>query len=404
MISPKNRLVTILLLGLLSAVAPFSIDMYLPGFPAIANDLRTSVDAVSYSLASFFVGVCIGQLICGPLLDRYGRKRPLLIGLGMYLLASVGCALSTTIQMLIGFRLFQALGGCVGMVAPRAIVRDIFPIEENAKVMSLLILVLGVSPILAPSAGSYVIAQYGWPYVFLVLALLVLAILLAVLLWLPESKGSNPDFSLRLGPIFSSYLAVLKEPQFYTYALTGGICSAGLFAYLSGSPFVFMTYFGASESAYGIFFAIMAMGLILSSQLNTILLRKYSSQQLMKCMLYLQACIGATMVVASSFQLLTLYGTICLLFLYLGCQGFCFPNSAALSMAPFKREAGSASALMGALQMGLGAIAAALVGFLDAQTPVPMTAVMAGCSLLGVAMLRFGKQRMEKSPVPHNFL
>ena len=157
----RKKNVLILILGLLSAIGPFSIDMYLPGFPAIAADLQTTVDAVSYSLASFFIGVSFGQLICGPLLDRFGRRIVLIVGLILYLVASVGCAMSTSIEMLIGFRLLQALGGCVGMVAPRSIVRDLFPVEENAKIFSLLILVLAISPILAPTVGSYVIALWG---------------------------------------------------------------------------------------------------------------------------------------------------------------------------------------------------------------------------------------------------
>ena len=177
----RSRFVLILILGLLSAIGPFSIDMYLPGFPAIAADLQTTVDAVSYTLASFFIGVCFGQMLCGPLLDRFGRRIVLIVGLLAYLVASIGCALSTSIEMLIVFRFFQALGGGVGMVAPRAIVRDLFPVDENAKIFSLLILVLGVSPILAPTVGSYVIALFGWNYVFIVLTALGALILLSVI-------------------------------------------------------------------------------------------------------------------------------------------------------------------------------------------------------------------------------
>ena len=221
-----NRSVLILILGLLSAIGPFSIDMYLPGFPTIAEDLNTSVESVSYSLSSFFIGICLGQIICGPLLDRFGRKRPLYVGLVLYILASVGCALANSIEVLIGFRFLQAMGGCVGMVAPRAIVRDVFPVEENAKIFSLLILVLGVSPIIAPTAGSYVIAHWGWHMVFVVLAIVTLLLLIAVVFLLPESKQPDPNFSLQPSKIISSFVGVLKVPQFYTYALTGGISSA----------------------------------------------------------------------------------------------------------------------------------------------------------------------------------
>ena len=270
----QQRFVVILILGLLSAIGPFSIDMYLPGFPAIAKDLNTTVDYVSYSLASFFVGISLGQLICGPLLDRFGRKRPLIVGLVIYIIASIGCAISTSIEMLVVFRLFQALGGCVGSVAPRAIIRDIFPLNENAKIFSLMILILGVSPLLAPTVGSYTIALYGWPLVFVILTVVTVLILVAVIFWLPESKEPDPTFSLKPAPIINSFYSVLCNPQFYTYAFTGAVASAGLFAYLSGSPFVFMNLYGVTEQQYGWIFALIASGLIISSQLNTQLLKK----------------------------------------------------------------------------------------------------------------------------------
>src|SRR5687768_7593751 len=162
----KNKFFLILILGLLSAIGPFSIDMYLPGFPGIAADLNTTIASVSLSLSSFFIGISAGQLLYGPLLDRFGRKKPLYAGLSIYVLASVGCALASSVNALILLRLLQALGGCVGMVASRVMVRDIFPVEENAKVFSMLVLVIGVSPIIAPTAGGYITSAFGWHYVF----------------------------------------------------------------------------------------------------------------------------------------------------------------------------------------------------------------------------------------------
>ena len=390
----KSNFGLILILGLLSAIGPFSIDMYLPGFPAIAKDLHTTVDAVSYSLASFFIGVAFGQLLCGSLLDRFGRKIVLVVGLLGYIVASIGCALSTSIEMLIWFRLLQALGGCVGMVAPRAIVRDVFPVEENAKIFSLLILVLAVSPILAPTVGSYVIALLGWNSVFVVLAILAGLILLAVVLWLPESYKPDPNFSLLPKPIIASFISVMKNPQFITYTFSGSIASAGLFAYLAGSPYVFINLYGVTEQQYGWIFGLIAAGLIASSQLNSLLLRKYSSEQLMKTVLIAQSTFGLVLVAGTIADVLGLFGTIFMIFLFLGCQGFTFPNSGALSMAPFTKEAGSASALMGAIQMGLGALAAACVGLMNAQSAIPMTGVMAGCTLAGLTFLLVSSKKV----------
>src|SRR3954471_7947431 len=207
----NNKFRIILILGLLSAIGPFSIDMYLPGFPTIAESLHTTPEMLSYSLSSYFIGICVGQMFIGPLLDRFGRKRPLYGGIIIYILSSLGCAFSPTIEMLIFFRFFQAAGGCVGMVAPRAIVRDVFPVSENARIFSLLILIIGVSPIIAPTAGGYVTAHFGWHGIFILLAAITFLILLAVIWLLPESKKPDPTFSLKPKPILTSFNKVITN-------------------------------------------------------------------------------------------------------------------------------------------------------------------------------------------------
>jgi len=394
-IHQKNRTVIIIILGLLSAIGPFSIDMYLPGFPAMAKDLSVSVDMISYSLASFFVGVCIGQLVCGPLLDRFGRKKPLIIGMILYILASIGCAFSNSIEMLIVFRFFQALGGCVGMVAPRAMIRDIFPLKENARIFSLMILILGIAPICAPTAGSYLISAFGWHSVFIALTFIGLIVLLAVIFGLPESKKADPTYSLKAKPILSNYFSVLKVPQFNTYALMGAISSAGLFAYLAGSPFVFMELFQTTEQQYGYIFAIIAAGLILCSQLNNLLLKKYTSQQITLVTLSVQTTVGLLLLAGTALNWLNLYSTITLISLFLSCQGFAFPNSSALSMAPFTKNAGTASALMGAMQMAFGAMAAAIIGLSNPSSALPLTLIMASCASIALSILLLGTRRIK---------
>lgn len=391
----KKRFVLILILGFLSAIGPFSIDMYLPGFPAIAADLGTTVDVVTYSLSSYFIGICVGQLIIGPLLDRYGRKAPLYAGLALYILASLGCAWAPTVEILIGLRFLQAMGGCVSMVAPRAVVRDSFPVEESAKVFSMLVLVIGVSPIVAPTAGGYMTTTFGWHSVFLVLALIAAAIATAVYLRLPESKKPDPSVSLRPGPILKGYGRVLREPQFYTYAGSGAIVAAAMFSYISGSPYVFMQLFGVSEQQYGWLFALIALGLITSSQLNNLLLRRFSSEQIIRLIMPLQTAIGILLFVGTYLGWFGLYSTVVLIFLFLSCQGFTFPNASALAMAPFTREAGSASALMGAIQMTLAALASAAIGLLANETALPMTGVMAACAVIGLLILTLGTRKIR---------
>lgn len=387
-----NKFFLIFILGLLSAIGPFSIDMYLPGFPDIASDLDTTVAHVSFSLSSFFIGISVGQLLYGPLLDRFGRKKPLYAGLSLYVAASIGCAVASSVNALIVLRLLQALGGCVGMVASRAMVRDIFPVEENAKVFSMLVLVIGVSPIIAPTLGGYVTAVFGWHYVFVVLAVMVALILIAIHVALPETRKPDPTRSLRPRPIIRSFLGVFGEPQFYTYAFTGSISAAGLYAYIAGSPYVFIEIFQVTEKQYGWIFALIALGLILSSQLNSALLRIWKSEEIIKVALLCQTIIGILLFIGTAFGWFDMFSTIFFIFIFLCCQGFTFPNSSALSLAPFSRQAGTASALMGAIQMGIGTLTSAMVSILSNNTALPMTGVMASCALCSFCVLMIGRK------------
>jgi DHA1 family bicyclomycin/chloramphenicol resistance-like MFS transporter len=393
----SKKFYLILILGLLTAVGPFSIDMYLPAFPAIAQSLHTTVAQVMLSLSSFFVGISVGQMVYGPLLERYGRKRPLYAGLCIYLVASIGCALATSVNALILFRLLQALGGCVGLVASRAIVRDLFEVHENAKVFSLLMLVVAVSPIIAPTVGGYVTAVLGWRWVFGILIVINVFILLGVYFLLPESKPPDPTFSLRAGAITKNFVEILKHPQFYTYALTGAISYAGLCAYISGSPHVFMEIFRVNEKQYGWIFAIIAIGIISASQINSRLVGRYSSEQIIRTASLCQSGIGLVLAALTFAGWAELYTTIFLIFLFLGCQGMLFPNASALSLAPFGHQAGSASALMGALQMSVGACASAVVSLLQNHSALPMTGAMAICATAAFVVFLEGRKLIAGS-------
>lgn len=375
---------------MLTAIGPFSIDMYLPAFSNIAADLDTTVANVSLSLSSFFIGISIGQFIYGPMLDRYGRKKPLYAGLSLYLVASALCAMATSADSLIGLRFLQALGGCAGMVASRAMVRDLFAVKDNAKIFSLLMLVVGVSPIIAPTLGGYITAAFGWHSIFIILTIMAAVILVAVHFILPESSPPDPSYSLKPRAIISRFQSVLKEPQFFTYAFTGATAAAGLYAYIAGSPAVFLEIFKVSEQQYGWIFALVAAGLIISSQVNSLLLKKYKSEQIIRVALFCQGITGICLFVSSFNGWIGLPGTIGFILIFLSCQGFTFPNSSALSMAPFSKNAGSASALMGAIQMGIGALTSAIVSVLSNQTALPMTGVMASCSILSFCILMIG--------------
>jgi len=394
-VTQQRYITLILILGSLTALGPFSIDMYLPGFKEIALDLDTTVNKVSLSLSSYFIGISAGQLLYGPLLDRFGRKNPLYIGLAVYILASLGCALSTNVDIFIGLRFVQAIGSCAATVAAMAMVRDLFPVEDSPKVFSLLMLVVGLSPMLAPTIGGYVIAGFGWHTIFVILAVMGVAILIASYVGLPNTHKPDVTISLKPKPIITGFANVLKTPQFYTYALSGAVAFSGLFTYVAGSPLVFMDIFKVSGEAYGWIFAFMSVSFIGSSQLNSVLLKKYNSEQLVYFGLALQCFVSIIFLVAAMNNLLDLYGTIAMLFLYLGCLGLTNPNTAGLSLAPFTKNAGSASALLGALQLGMGAVASMAVGVLVKDSMVPMVAIMASSTIIALLILLIGRRNIK---------
>lgn len=389
----KKYFTLILILGSLTALGPFSIDMYLPGFQAIATDLKT--DKVALSLSSFFIGISAGQLLYGPLLDRFGRKNPLYFGLSVYILASLGCALVTDIDTFIILRFIQAIGSCAAGVASVAMVRDLFPVHENAKVFALLMLVLGVSPMIAPAIGGYVTVAFGWHSVFIILMIIGFLNLIASWLWLPNSFKPNQQMSLKPKPIINSFLAVLKVPQFYTYAFTGAAAFAGLFAYVAGSPLLFMDIFKVKEETYGWIFAFLAIGLIATSNINTILLKKLSSERIILFASCAQMIVAFVFFIGGINDWYDLGATIGLLFLFLCCLGFVSPNASALTLLPFTKNAGTASALMGAVQMGIGALASIGVGIFNVKSMVPMTAIMALTSFIAFTILVFGRRNIK---------
>ncbi|SDS38514.1 MFS transporter, DHA1 family, bicyclomycin/chloramphenicol resistance protein [Mucilaginibacter mallensis] len=392
----KRYFFLILILGTLTALSPFSIDMYLPGFPAIALALHTTIEQVDRSLSSFFIGLACGQLLYGPLMDRFGRKKPLYFGLGLYILISIGCFSATSINLLIILRFMQAIGSCAAGVAAMAMVRDIFPVKDNAKVFALLILVLGASPMIAPTAGSYLTAAFGWQSVFIVLMSIAILILIAVIFTLPESYENDPLFSLKPVPIITNFISVLKIPQFYTYAITTSLAFAGLFAYVAGSPSVFMEFFHVSGKLYGWIFAGLSIGFVGSSQLNNILIKYYKSEQIVIVALSGQVIAAVVFVIGALNGWFGLYGTIAMIFLVLCGIGLTNPNASALSLAPFSKNAGTAASLMGAMQLGIGALSSFAISLFSSYSAMPMALIMAVSASIALMVLLIGRRNITE--------
>lgn len=394
--SIKGNFKVIFVLGLLSAIGPFSIDLYLPAFPEIAQRLHTDVSSVMLSLSSFFVGISFGQLLYGPLIEKYGRKKPLYIGLVLYALSSLACLYALNIDQLIAYRFFQALGGCVGMVTSRAMVRDLFEVRDIPKVFSNLMLVIALSPIIAPTVGGYLTYYFGWQSVFIFLFVLILIILLSVYIVLPESKEPDPTYSLKPKAILGKFKLVLSNQQFIVYTATSSIAYSALYSYVSGAPYVFMVVYGLNEKVFGWIFGLIAAGLISASQFNNLLLKKYTSEQVIKVTLLIQSIIGIILFLTTFMGYTNLYLFVGLVFLFLACQGFNFPNASAISMAPFSKNAGSASALMGFFQLMSGAVLSALVGVFEDTTALPLVSIMAVCVIIATLILHLGNVRIKK--------
>ncbi|CAN7236191.1 multidrug effflux MFS transporter [Aquipseudomonas alcaligenes] len=370
----------LLILGSLSAFGPMAIDFYLPSFPALAQAFSTDVEHVQLSLASYFIGLAIGQLLYGPIADRFGRRLPLLVGVSLFTLASVACALAPSLEWLIGARFVQALGGCAGMVVSRAVVRDLCDPITSAKVFSQLMLVMGLAPILAPLGGGLLLDLFGWPSIFFGLTLFSALVLTGVYLWLPETLTSGDERPPLRGAL-GQYKRLLGDGVFIGYAMTGGLSMAGMFAYIAGSPFVFIELYGVPAEHYGWLFGGNALGFILVAQVNAWLMRFGGPAYWMRRVVWFYlACALALLAVAHA-HTEALWPLLVPLFGCIASLGIIIPNASASAMAGQGRHAGSASALMGSLQFSVAAGAAALVGVLHDGSAMPMAIVICLCGV-----------------------
>lgn len=376
---------TILILGALSAFGPLAIDFYLPGFPAMAQAFATDEKHIQLTLAIYFLGLSIGQLIYGPIADRFGRRVPLLVGVGLFTAASFACAFAPSLDWLIGARFVQALGGCAGMVLSRAIVSDKCDAVGSAKVFSQLMLVMGLAPILAPMLGGLLVNLYGWQAIFIVLTCFSALASLAVALGLPESLPANVPRQPLSGAL-RQYGRLLKDREYLGHALTGGIAMAGMFAYIAGSPFVFIQLYGVPAEHYGWLFGSNAAGFILVAQVNARLLAKRGPAFLLSRMVWLYLAAGLTLLGISALHTEQLWPLLIPLFICIASLGCIIPNASACAMSGQGARAGSASALLGCLQFSVAAAAAWLVGVLHDGSAMPMAMVISLCGILAVSI------------------
>ena len=364
------------LLGFLTAIGPVSTDIYLPAFPAIEATYGAPPGTAQVTLASWFAGLAVGQITQGTLADRFGRRAPLMIGLALYTLASMGCALAPDLATLTVMRAIAAFGGSASAVIPRAVVRDLADGHAAAKMMSQLMLVMGVAPILAPTVGGAVLSIASWRVIFWFGACFGVVSIALVYFALPETLETRRRVRLGLGGILARYAGVAAERNFLVHASIGGFAMFGMFAYLGGSPPVYIELFGLSPTEYGTVFGVGASAYILGSQLNPRILQRFGPARVLRIGVRVYCAAGAVLAglaFAGHFGIASVFVPVLVM---LFCNGFVMPNATVGALSRHSGHAGSASALMGTLQFILAAISGSAVGLLTDGTPRPMAALM----------------------------
>ena len=390
-VTSPNR-TQLLIWGGLTALAPLSIDMYLPAFPAIARDYSVSSGQMAYSLTAYFLGMALGQLLHGPLSDRYGRVRILRFGLLLYLLASLACAFSPSLGGFLAARFVQAFGGCAALVIVRAMVRDQCDSTSAAKIFSRLILIMGLAPMLAPSLGAVVSAAWGWRSVFIALAIYA-AIMLALFQrqFQRDTIGEHP---FRLRDSANVYVRLLRDQRLMRYLLCSGFSSAAMFAYIAGSPAVFIEHYGLSATQFAWVFGINASSFVICAQLNAWLLRRIPAPRLLHLFQILTVIVALLLTIVAVLDG-PFYCYWLPIWIYLGCLGLTQPNAVALAMASQTQHIGSASALIGSIQFALAMVASDAVGVFQAHDGRPLALVILTCTMMALASLL-----LLKKPLP----
>ncbi|MBD8870109.1 multidrug effflux MFS transporter [Nocardioides donggukensis] len=383
----RDYLRFVLVLGALIALGPLSIDMYLPAFPRIAEDLSATPSQVQLTLTGMLCGLALGQLVIGPLSDAFGRRRPLLVGLLVHAVASILCSMASTIEMLSVLRVLQGLAGASVSVTAMAMVRDRFAGVAMARLMARLILVIGLAPIIAPSLGGLVLEWTGWRRIFDVLALAALLLATLAARSLHETLPPERRRPARVRASLAAYGGLFRDARFLALALIGGSMMATLFAYVSGASFVLQEGYGLSERTFAIVFGVNAAGFVVGSQLNPVLLRRYSLIQVLTSGILLTFAAAALLLVTSLTGLGGLVGVLVPLGVVMSAAGLSMPNTPALALERYAGSAGTAAAVLGSLQFGVGAAAAPLVGAFGGQSATPMAVVMLALSGLAATLM-----------------
>jgi DHA1 family bicyclomycin/chloramphenicol resistance-like MFS transporter len=373
-------------LGLLAAIGPFAIDMYLPALPSISIDLGTTTAATQMTLMAFFIAFGLCQIVYGPVADMIGRKPPLYFGLSVFAIGGVGCALAPTVEWLIFFRFVQGIGAAAGMVIPRAIIRDLHTGIEATRLMSLVMLVFSVSPILAPLTGSGLIAAFSWRAVFVAVTIAALLGLVLLALLLPETRPASARIRSGLGSVLSGYWLLIRDLRFLGLTFIGGLGMASFFAFLASSPFVYVDHFGLTPTEYAFAFSVNAVGFIGASQFSANLATRFGIARVVSTAVSCYAAIAVLLFAVTLGGVDSLPVLMAMLFFAFACLGLVIPSTMVLALEEHGPIAGMASALGGTLQFLTGAVMIVVSGAFFDGTAFPMVATIVVCAL-GAFML-----------------
>lgn len=380
----------IVILGLMVALGPLTIDMYLPALPKIADELGVSSSVAQLTLTGTLAGLALGQLIVGPLSDSLGRRGPLMAGIVLHMLASLLCLFAPNITVLGVARGLQGVGAAAAMVVAIAVVGDLFAESVAATVMSRLMLVLGVAPVIAPSLGAAVLLTASWHWVFAALVVMAGALLLVAALALPETLPDSHRRPLKVRSIAATYVEVLRDVRFVVLVLVGALAMSGLFAYIAGASFVLQGRYGLDQQAFALVFGAGAVALIGATQFNVVLLRRFTPQTIVLWALAAGSLAGLVFVGVSFAHVGGLLGFVLPIFAILAAMGLVLPNAPAVALSRHPDAAGTAAALLGAAQFGLGAAIAPLVGVLGNDAFALAMVMVAGMVIALFALLAVG--------------
>lgn len=397
----RPTLGAIILLGALSALGAISIDLYLPSLPSIGRVLGADAAQVQYTMSAFFVGMAVGQIVLGPLSDRFGRRPVILAGIMVFVAASLGCAVAPTIGWLVTGRFVQAIGACAGQVVARAVVRDRYDHQESARIFSLMALVLGVAPMIAPTVGAWLATFVSWRAIFVVLAVIGTVIGAVVALRLEESRSAATALQARHESVVGSFAALLHHSRLVGYLLAGALNGATVFIYVASAPDLLITQFGFTPPQFAFAFAIMAVGVIGSSQVNRGLLGRYAADTILAVSSLGGVVAGLLLLAAALTGVGGYWSILVLLFVCLASYGVNASNCTAGALGVDPLRAGATSALIGAASFGVGAIGASVVGVLHDGTPLPLAGVLAvalGSSAVALHWLALPRTAAEIDP------